>query len=120
MTQTRQEIRRQLEDASYTLCVVTSTRQLDTALNVARDRHGARGIYAATLVVQALTTVGFTLRDPSTTGGCGYGKPRPSCLHAGPGLSGRGGGQMLTQIPSSIDRPSRSRPPHTSFASCCS
>ncbi|OUC91482.1 DUF5133 domain-containing protein [Streptomyces swartbergensis] len=30
------ETRRQLEDASYTLCVVTGTRQLDTALDVAR------------------------------------------------------------------------------------
>ncbi|WP_406172047.1 DUF5133 domain-containing protein [Streptomyces canus] len=29
MTQTRQEVRRQLEDASYTLCVVTGTRQLE-------------------------------------------------------------------------------------------
>ncbi|GAA2768517.1 hypothetical protein GCM10010103_75590 [Streptomyces paradoxus] len=28
--------RRQLEDAAYTLCVVTGTRQLDTALYVAR------------------------------------------------------------------------------------
>jgi hypothetical protein len=30
------QTRRQLEDASYTLCVVTGTRQLDTALCVAR------------------------------------------------------------------------------------
>jgi hypothetical protein len=30
--------RRQLEDASYTLCVVTGTRQLDTALYVARQQ----------------------------------------------------------------------------------
>jgi hypothetical protein len=30
------ETRRQLEDASYTLCVLTGTRQLDTALYVAR------------------------------------------------------------------------------------
>jgi hypothetical protein len=32
------EIRRQLEDASYTLCVVTGTRQLNTALYVARQQ----------------------------------------------------------------------------------
>lgn len=30
------ETRRQLDDASYTLCVLTGTRQLDTALSVAR------------------------------------------------------------------------------------
>ncbi|WP_328430315.1 DUF5133 domain-containing protein [Streptomyces sp. NBC_00443] len=30
------EIRRQLEDVTYTLCVVTGTRQLDAALYVAR------------------------------------------------------------------------------------
>ncbi|MGW2786428.1 DUF5133 domain-containing protein [Streptomyces populi] len=30
------ETRRRLEDVSYTLCVVTGTRQLDTALSVAR------------------------------------------------------------------------------------
>ncbi|MFI9569621.1 DUF5133 domain-containing protein [Streptomyces rishiriensis] len=30
------EIRGRLKDASYTLCVVTGTRQLDTALYVAR------------------------------------------------------------------------------------
>lgn len=30
------ETRRQLEGASYTLCVLTGTRQLDTALTVAR------------------------------------------------------------------------------------
>ncbi len=30
------ETRRRLEDASYTLCVLTGTRQLDTALTVAR------------------------------------------------------------------------------------
>ncbi|WP_370270555.1 DUF5133 domain-containing protein [Streptomyces sp. V4I8] len=30
------QIRRQLEDVTYTLCVVTGTRQLDTALFVAR------------------------------------------------------------------------------------
>ncbi|MGW7728479.1 DUF5133 domain-containing protein [Streptomyces canus] len=75
MTQTRQEIRRQLEDASYTLCVVASTRRLDTALNVARDWHGARGIYAATLVVQALATVALDRGSPA----CG-----PSCAGTGP------------------------------------
>lgn len=32
------DIRRLLEDASYTLCVVTGTRQLDTALYVARQQ----------------------------------------------------------------------------------
>ena len=32
------EIRRQLEDASYTKCVVTGTRQLDNALYVARQQ----------------------------------------------------------------------------------
>ncbi|MEU9213890.1 DUF5133 domain-containing protein [Streptomyces sp. NPDC048415] len=32
------EIARQLEDATYTLCVVTGTRQLDTALYVARQQ----------------------------------------------------------------------------------
>ncbi|MFF0097261.1 DUF5133 domain-containing protein [Streptomyces canus] len=31
-------IRRRLEDASYALCVVTGTRQLDTALYVARQQ----------------------------------------------------------------------------------
>ena len=30
------EVARRLEDATYTLCVVTGTRQLDTALSVAR------------------------------------------------------------------------------------
>ncbi|MFF8035994.1 DUF5133 domain-containing protein [Streptomyces sp. NPDC016626] len=30
------ETTRQLEDATYTLCVITGTRQLDTALFVAR------------------------------------------------------------------------------------
>ncbi|WDV56590.1 DUF5133 domain-containing protein [Streptomyces coeruleorubidus] len=30
------ETARQLEDATYTLCVITGTRQLDTALFVAR------------------------------------------------------------------------------------
>ncbi|OUD04026.1 DUF5133 domain-containing protein [Streptomyces swartbergensis] len=30
------QTRRQLDDASYTLCVVTGTRQLDTALDMAR------------------------------------------------------------------------------------
>lgn len=30
------ETARQLEDATYTLCVITGTRQLDTALSVAR------------------------------------------------------------------------------------
>ncbi|WOT40731.1 DUF5133 domain-containing protein [Streptomyces coeruleorubidus] len=30
------ETRSQLEDASYTLCVLTGTRQLDTALSAAR------------------------------------------------------------------------------------
>ncbi|MFE0513952.1 DUF5133 domain-containing protein [Streptomyces sp. NPDC058964] len=30
------QIARQLEDATYTLCVLTGTRQLDTALFVAR------------------------------------------------------------------------------------
>ncbi|MDG9709498.1 DUF5133 domain-containing protein [Streptomyces sp. DH10] len=30
------ETRRRLDDASYTLCVLTGTRQLDTALSVAR------------------------------------------------------------------------------------
>ncbi|KDN74871.1 hypothetical protein DF19_27705 [Streptomyces olindensis] len=30
------ETRRQLDDASYTLCVLSGTRQLDTALSVAR------------------------------------------------------------------------------------
>ncbi|MEU1940783.1 DUF5133 domain-containing protein [Streptomyces coeruleorubidus] len=30
------ETLRQLEDASYTLCVLTGTRQLDTALSAAR------------------------------------------------------------------------------------
>jgi hypothetical protein len=30
------ETRRRLEDVTYTLCVVTGTRQLDTALYVAR------------------------------------------------------------------------------------
>jgi hypothetical protein len=30
------EIARKLEDATYTLCVITGTRQLDTALSVAR------------------------------------------------------------------------------------
>ncbi|MGW0477554.1 DUF5133 domain-containing protein [Streptomyces coeruleorubidus] len=34
----RAETRRQLEDATYTLCVVTGTRQLDTALYVARQQ----------------------------------------------------------------------------------
>ncbi|GAB2745506.1 DUF5133 domain-containing protein [Streptomyces bullii] len=29
---------RQLEDATYTLCVITGTRQLDTALYVARQQ----------------------------------------------------------------------------------
>ncbi|WP_353963570.1 DUF5133 domain-containing protein [Streptomyces canus] len=62
ITQTRQEIKRQLEDASYTLCVVTGTPRLDTAPNVTHDRHGARGIYTAPLAVQALATVGFVLR----------------------------------------------------------
>ncbi|WP_405561779.1 DUF5133 domain-containing protein [Streptomyces canus] len=33
ITQTRQEVRRQLEDASYTLCVVTGTRQLEGSLD---------------------------------------------------------------------------------------
>ncbi|MDG9709402.1 anti-sigma factor antagonist [Streptomyces sp. DH10] len=33
-----EETRRQLEDASYTLCVVTGTRQLDTALYTARHQ----------------------------------------------------------------------------------
>ncbi|MEV5731602.1 DUF5133 domain-containing protein [Streptomyces pharetrae] len=32
------QLRRQLEDASYTLCVITGTRQLDTALHVARQQ----------------------------------------------------------------------------------
>ncbi|MGA5143379.1 DUF5133 domain-containing protein [Streptomyces azureus] len=32
----RAETARQLEDATYTLCVITGTRQLDTALSVAR------------------------------------------------------------------------------------
>lgn len=32
------EDRRQLEDASYTLCVVTGTHKLDTALFVARQQ----------------------------------------------------------------------------------
>ncbi|WP_331737067.1 DUF5133 domain-containing protein (plasmid) [Streptomyces canus] len=32
------EIRCQLEDASYTLCVVTGTRQLEAALHVARQQ----------------------------------------------------------------------------------
>ncbi|MFG2472380.1 DUF5133 domain-containing protein [Streptomyces canus] len=32
------EIRRQLEDVTYTLCVITGTRQLDTALYVARQQ----------------------------------------------------------------------------------
>ncbi|MFG2473188.1 DUF5133 domain-containing protein [Streptomyces canus] len=32
------ETRRQLEDASYTLCLITGTRQLDTALYVARQQ----------------------------------------------------------------------------------
>ncbi|MFI6857916.1 DUF5133 domain-containing protein [Streptomyces sp. NPDC050416] len=32
-----EKTKRQLEDASYTLCVVTGTRQLDTALYVARQ-----------------------------------------------------------------------------------
>jgi hypothetical protein len=32
---------RQLEDAIYTLCVVTGTRQLDTALFVARHQMAA-------------------------------------------------------------------------------
>jgi hypothetical protein len=32
------ETRRQLEDVTYTLCVVTGTRQLDTALYVARQQ----------------------------------------------------------------------------------
>ena len=32
---------RQLEDASYTLCVITGTRQLDTALFVARHQMTA-------------------------------------------------------------------------------
>ncbi|WP_329233893.1 DUF5133 domain-containing protein [Streptomyces canus] len=31
-----QEVARRLEDATYTLCVVTGTRQLDAALSVAR------------------------------------------------------------------------------------
>ncbi|MFF5523163.1 DUF5133 domain-containing protein [Streptomyces coeruleorubidus] len=30
------EIKRQLDDASYTLCVLTGTRQLDMALSTAR------------------------------------------------------------------------------------
>jgi hypothetical protein len=30
------ETARRLEDATYTLCVITGTRQLDTALSVAR------------------------------------------------------------------------------------
>lgn len=30
------EVARRLEDATYTLCVVTGTRQLDAALSVAR------------------------------------------------------------------------------------
>ncbi|MBC9728261.1 DUF5133 domain-containing protein [Streptomyces sp. TRM68367] len=30
------ETARQLEDVTYTLCVITGTRQLDTALSVAR------------------------------------------------------------------------------------
>lgn len=34
------EIARRLEDATYTLCVVTGTRQLDTALSVARRQMG--------------------------------------------------------------------------------
>ncbi|MEV5731190.1 DUF5133 domain-containing protein [Streptomyces pharetrae] len=32
------QTRRQLEDVTYTLCVVTGTRQLDTALYVARQQ----------------------------------------------------------------------------------
>jgi hypothetical protein len=32
---------RQLEDATYTLCVITGTRQLDTALFVARHQMAA-------------------------------------------------------------------------------
>jgi hypothetical protein len=32
------ETARQLEDATYTLCVITGTRQLDTALFVARQQ----------------------------------------------------------------------------------
>lgn len=32
------ETRRQLEDVTYTLCVVTGTRQLDAALYVAREQ----------------------------------------------------------------------------------
>ncbi|MGP4051892.1 DUF5133 domain-containing protein [Streptomyces sp. 2A115] len=32
------EVARRLEDATYTLCVVTGTRQLDTALSVARGQ----------------------------------------------------------------------------------
>ncbi|OUC93629.1 DUF5133 domain-containing protein [Streptomyces swartbergensis] len=33
-----EKTRRQFEDASYTLCVVTGTRQLETALCVARQQ----------------------------------------------------------------------------------
>ncbi|WUS86581.1 DUF5133 domain-containing protein [Streptomyces canus] len=38
MTRTAQAVRRRLEGASYTLCVVTGTRRLDTVLNVARQQ----------------------------------------------------------------------------------
>ncbi|MDQ0904362.1 hypothetical protein QFZ22_000347 [Streptomyces canus] len=39
------ETRRQLEDVTYTLCVITGTRRLDTALYVARQQlaDGMRG-----------------------------------------------------------------------------
>ena len=35
------EVARRLEDATYTLCVVTGTRQLDAALSVARRQLAA-------------------------------------------------------------------------------
>ncbi|MEK0098964.1 DUF5133 domain-containing protein [Streptomyces sp. A475] len=36
------ETARQLEDATYTLCVITGTRQLGTALSAARQMTSAR------------------------------------------------------------------------------
>ena len=37
------DIPRQLDDATYTLCVITGTHQLDAALHVARQVEATRG-----------------------------------------------------------------------------
>ncbi|MET8453829.1 DUF5133 domain-containing protein [Streptomyces sp. NPDC005209] len=54
------QIARHLEDATYTLCVLTGTRQLDTALFVARRRHGTERFPAP--LNSACTTQGATPR----------------------------------------------------------